>query len=227
MGRRNRRKGSGAGGRTQGAKPAEQARKVKPSPASDGEGENQRGSKANMVVLLDADADYVEMESKAVVNYISGYNPMGFTQADRALNYVTNPRNEGRIGLVLLDLDLGDGGTGSVEQVIRVVTGLGTVPIAAVSRRNDKEIVERVLSFGGVGFLPKAFTLEVFVRFVKNILRHGKTIAWQCESCGKLVAIDQLDLLKMKPIKCTDRACESVALKELGFVHRRKKSGSG
>ncbi|HLA41219.1 MAG TPA: hypothetical protein VJ417_14555, partial [Candidatus Glassbacteria bacterium] len=80
-----------------------------------------------------------------------------------------------------------------------------------------------VLSFGGAGFLPKAFTQEVFVHFVMNILRRGKTIAWQCEKCGRLVDIERIDLLKMKPIKCSDRQCDSLSLREVGFVHRRKK----
>ena len=176
-----------------------------------------------MVVLLDSDPDYVEMESKAVVNYISGYNPMGFTLALKALNYITNPRNEGRIGLLLLDLELADQEGHTAAEVLDVLAKKDDIPLAAVSSNNSAGNVNRVLELGGVGFLPKAFTTETFVRFTKDILRKGKSPGWQCNACGKLVEVNQLDLLKMKPIKCSDRQCDSLDIREISFSGRSGK----
>lgn len=227
MSRRSRRRGSnGQSGRPAGRQP-DQGRKERPAPETKGAPEEQasqegiRHSKANMVVLLDSDPDYVEMESKAVVNYISGYNPMGFTLALKALNYITNPRNEGRIGLLLLDLELKDAEGHAAAEVLETVSKKGNIPVAAVSLDNTSENVRRVLELGGVGFLPKAFTMETFVRFVKDILRNGKSSGWQCNSCGKLVEVNQLDLLKMKPIKCSDRQCDSMDIHEISFSGKR------
>ena len=179
---------------------------------------NGRQSKANMVILLDSDPDYVEMESKAVVNYISGYNPMGFTLAGRVLSYISNPRNDGRIGLVILDIEMKDAEGNSVDAVLELLARKKNIPIAAVSSNNTSENVRRLLELGGLGLLPKAFTMEIFVRFVKNILRHGSSPAWQCNKCGKLVIVNHLDMLKMKPIRCTDRDCNSTDIIEIKFT---------
>lgn len=175
-----------------------------------------------MVVLLDSDPDYVEMESKAVVNYISGYNPMGFTLTGKALNYINNPRNDGRIGLVILDIEMKDAEGNSVEEVIELLARRKNIPIAAVSSNNTSENVRRLLELGSLGLLPKAFTMEIFVRFVKNILRHGSSPAWQCNKCGKLVIVDHIDMLKMKPIKCTDKGCNSTDIIEIKFTSPAK-----
>ena len=183
---------------------------------------NGRQSKANMVVLLDSDPDYVEMESKAVVNYIPGYNPMGFTLAGKALNYINNPRNDGRIGLVILDLEMKDAEGNSVDEVLKLLARKRNIPIAAVSSNNTAENVRWLLELGGLGLLPKAFTMEIFVRFVKNILRHGSSTAWQCNKCGKLVIVDHIDMLKMKPIKCTDKDCNSTDIIEIKFTSPAK-----
>ena len=229
MSRRSRRRGSnGQSGRPAGRQ-NEPGRKERPapetkvSPVDQSQTESIHHSKANMVVLLDSDPDYVEMESKAVVNYISGYNPMGFTLALKALNYITNPRNEGRIGLLLLDLELRDQEGHTAAEVLDVVVKNGDIPVAAVSLINTADNVRRVLELGGVGFLPKAFTTETFVRFTKDILRKGKSPGWQCNVCGKLVEVNQLDLLKMKPIKCSDRQCDSLDIREISFSGRRGK----
>jgi DNA-binding response OmpR family regulator len=190
--------------------------------ATESQKSNGKQSKANMVVLLDSDTDYVEMESRAVVNYISGYNPMGFTLAGKALNYIINPRNDGRIGLVILDIEMKDAEGNSVEEVLKFLARKRNIPIAAVSSNNTAENVRRLIELGGVGLLPKAFTMEIFVRFVKNILRLGRSTAWQCNKCGKLVIVDHIDMLKMKPIKCTDKDCDSVDLIELEFPSHAK-----
>ena len=197
-------------------------KKTKRESATESQRSNGKQSKANMVVLLDSDPDYVEMESRAVVNYISGYNPMGFTLASKALNYISNPRNDGRIGLLVLDIEMKDAEGKSVEEVVKLLAHKRNIPIAAVSSNNTAENVRRLIELNVVGLLPKAFTMEIFVRFVKNILRHGSSTAWQCNTCGKLVIVDHIDMLKMKPIKCTDKDCHSIDLIELKFPSRAK-----
>ena len=181
---------------------------------------NGRQTKANMVVLLDSDPDYVEMESKAVVNYISGYNPMGFVLAGKALNHINNPRNDGRIGLVILDIEMEDEEGNSVAEVVKLLGRKKNIPIAAVSSNNTAENIRWLRELGGLGLLPKAFTMEIFVRFVKNILRHRSSRAWQCNKCGKLVIVNHIDMLKMQPIKCTAKGCDSTDIIELEFPAR-------
>lgn len=222
MSRRSRKRSSdGQQGRSN-----DHRRNRKPKSGEDKAPESQKSngkqSKANMVVLLDSDPDYVEMESKAVVNYVSGYNPMGFTLAGRALNYITNPRNEGRIGLVILDIEMKDDEGNSVDKVLEVLARKKNIPIAAVSSNNTAENVRRLIELGGLGLLPKAFTMEIFVRFVKNILRQGSSTAWQCNKCGKLVIVNHIDMLKMTPIKCTNKDCSSTGIIELNFPQRAK-----
>ncbi len=176
-----------------------------------------RQIKANMVILVDADPTYVEMESMGVVNYIPGYNPMGFTGLSRALSYIENPRNEGRVGLVLLDLDPATAEELTVEAFIRQLRRKGDVPVALASSRNDAETVAMARELGLVGVLPKVFTLEQFVHFTKRILRYGATRSWQCRACGRLITADHLDLLGMKPLKCTFRECASILIEEVAF----------
>jgi len=200
------------------------SRAGKPDGKKPGEGQksNGRQSKANMVVLLDSDPDYVEMESRAVVNYIAGYNSMGFTLTGKALNYISNPRNQSRIGLVILDMEMKDVEGNSVDEVIELLSRKRNIPIAAVSSNNTAENVKKLVKLGGIGLLPKAFTMEIFVRFVKNILRNGSSPAWQCKKCGKLVMVDHIDMLKMTPIKCTDKDCNSTDISQINFASSRK-----
>lgn len=175
-------------------------------------------SRANMIVLVDDDPAYVEMESLAVVNYVSGFNPMGFTSAEKALSYLTNPRNAGRIRMVLLSLDLpGEEQETGVRQLLAALKKHDEIPLVAVSERNDASNVDKVIDLGAVGFLPKAFTMEVFVRFVKDLLRNGRVSGWQCVQCGKLVPMDQVDLLNMRPIKCAYRECVSSEIRRVHF----------
>jgi DNA-binding response OmpR family regulator len=220
MSRRRRRRGSGKndGHSENRSRNDSQNRGGKPEGAKEAEGQkgNTRHFKANMVVLVDSDPAYVEMESMGIVNYISGFNPMGFTGLSRALNYITNPRNEGRVGLVLLDLEVPSLDGLSVGNIVEAVKK-GGIPLALVSQHNTAENVELVIKLGAVGFLPKVFTLEIFVRFVKNILRNGFSNSWQCASCGKLVPVDQTDFLNMGPLKCSNKNCESSVIKEVCF----------
>ncbi|MBW7996033.1 MAG: response regulator [Candidatus Glassbacteria bacterium] len=188
-----------------------------------GGGKKDRGRggsslKANMVILVDLDHDYVEMESKAVVNYVSGYNPMGFTDAGRAINYLSNPRNRGRIGLVMLNVDLTDQQDGEgVTELIDMLAADKNALLAVVSETNSVEKMEQALAVRANGLLTKPFTIERFVRFVKGILRTGESLTWQCEACGKGVIAEQIDMLKMKPIKCSDRECGSSDLRQIKF----------
>ena len=222
MSRRSRKRtSSGQQGRSKNHGRTRKARSNGGKPP-EGQKSNGRQSKANMVVLLDSDPDYVEMESKAVVNYISGYNPMGFTLTGKALNYINNPRNDGRIGLVILDIEMKDAEGNSVEEVIELLARKKNIPIAAVSSNNTSENVRRLLELGSLGLLPKAFTMEIFVRFVKSILRHGSSPAWQCNKCGKLVIVNHIDMLKRKPIKCTDKGCNSTDIIEIKFTSPAK-----
>jgi len=174
-------------------------------------------SKANMIVLVDDDPAYVEMESLAVVHYLTGCNPMGFTQPSRALNYITNPRNASRIRLVLLDLEMPRVDGHTVQEILQVLKQSRDIPVAIVSAHNTAENIERVQNLGAVGFLPKAFTMDVFVRFVKEVLRKGFLNAWQCGACGCLVTGDPVDLLNMCPIKCTNSGCRSSDIRKVVF----------
>ncbi|HUU27775.1 MAG TPA: response regulator [archaeon] len=208
-----------AGGSDSRGRHTGQNQRGKPENQKDAEpqkGDN-RHSRANMVVLVDDDPAYVEMESLAVVNYISGFNPMGFTGPGRALNYITNPRNEGRIGLVLLNMEIPPVDGRSVDNILEILKQKRNIQLALVSSSNTSENVARALKLGAVGFLPKVFTMEVFVRFVKNILRNGYSKVWQCCACGKLVPGDLIDMLNMRPLKCTDKNCESSEIKEVFF----------
>lgn len=183
-----------------------------------GRGRGGRSPKANMVVLVDIDQDYVEMESKAVVNYVSGYNPMGFTDTGRAINYLSNPRNKGRIGLVILNVDLTGQPEGrGVKELIDILSSDEAALLAVVCETNTPEKLDSAREIGANGILPKPFTVERFVRFVKGVLRTGESTAWQCETCGKVVVVDQIDMLKMQPIKCSDRECGSNDLKQIDF----------
>ena len=226
MNRRNRkRSGDHHSGASSGRhRNSAQNRREKSSSAKEAEGQkgNNRQSKANMVVLVDDDPAYVEMESLGVVNYIPGYNPMGFTAAGRALNYITNPRNTGRIGLVLLNFEMPQADGRSTNEILNFLAKHRDIPLALVSSHNTAQNVERVRKLGAVGFLPKAFTMEVFVHFVKDILRKGGSSAWQCVRCGKLVPVDRIDMLNLGPIKCSDKNCESSELKKIHFGAQKK-----
>ncbi|MEA2064149.1 MAG: response regulator, partial [Gemmatimonadota bacterium] len=177
-------------------------------------------TKANMVILIDDDPAYVEMESLAVVHYITGCNPMGFTSPSRALNYVTNPRNASRIRLVLLDLEMPRVDGHTVQEILQVLKQSRNIPVAIVSAYNTAENIERVRDLGAVGFLPKAFTMEVFVRFIKDLIRQGYVNSWQCTACGKLVSPAKVDMLNMRPIKCSDAACGSPDIRKVSFTPR-------
>jgi DNA-binding response OmpR family regulator len=183
-----------------------------------GRGGGGRNPKANMVILVDNDHDYVEMESKAVVNYVSGYNPMGFNDAARAISYLSNPRNQGRIGLVMLNIDLpGQEEDNSIRELIEMLSSDDNALLSVVCENNGAQAIERAMAVGANGVLTKPFTIERFVRFVKGILRNSGSTSWQCETCGKLVVVDQIDMLKMKPIKCSDRECGLADLKQIDF----------
>jgi DNA-binding response OmpR family regulator len=200
--------GSASGG---GQKPQRQDRRK-------GRGSGGRTSKANMVILIDRDQDYVEMQSKSVVSYISGYNPMGFTEVGRAISYLSNPRNKGRVGMVMLNMDVeGEQELKDAEELIGMLKTEQSVLLALVSESNSAEKVERALAVEANGLLTKPYTIERFVRFVKGILRSSQSTAWQCEACGKMVLVDQIDMLKMKPIKCSDRECGTSELRQLEF----------
>lgn len=227
MSRRSRRRGSDRKNVQPDSRNREGGQSRPGKPEADKEAQAQkaesRHTKANMVVLVDSDPAYVEMESMGVVNYIPGFNPMGFTSLGRALNYITNPRNEGRIGLVLLDLEMPEVDGHSVGGILEVLKKKGDIPLVLVSSRNSAENVDLALKLGGVGFLPKVFTMEIFVRFVKNILRNGYSESWQCSTCGKLIPADQIDMLNMRPLKCADKSCESSEIKEVHFGPKGRK----
>jgi CheY-like chemotaxis protein len=193
----------------------------KPQPEAAGPSEKKKNrsqqSRANMIVLVDDDPAYVEMESLAVVHYLTGFNPMGFTQPSRALNYITSPRNTSRIRLVLLDLEMPRVDGHTVQEILQILKQSRDIPVAIVSAHNTAENVERIRSLGAVGFLPKAFTMEVFVRFVKEVLRNGYLNGWQCGGCGRLVTGDLVDMLNMRPIKCTNNACGSSDIQQAIF----------
>ncbi len=176
-----------------------------------------RHSKANMIVLVDSDPAYVEMESLAVVNYVSGFNPMGFTALDKALSYITSPRNEGRIRMVLLSLETEAQNGTSVQELLGAMHTHGEIPLVAVSEQNCSDCVKQVLGLGAVGLLTKAFTMDVFVRFIKDVLRKGHVTGWQCSQCGKLVPMDQVDMLNMHPIRCAHRDCVCSEIQEVTF----------
>lgn len=179
-------------------------------------GSAERSSRANMVILIDRDQEYVEMESKAVVNYISGINPMGFTDAGRAISYMSNPRNKGRVGLVMLNMDVeGEQENKDVEELISMLSADQGVLLALVSESNSAEKLERAMTVKANGLLPKPYTIERFIRFVNGILRSSRSTVWQCESCGKMVIAEQIDMLMMKPIKCSDRECAASELRQL------------
>jgi DNA-binding response OmpR family regulator len=183
-----------------------------------GRGSSGRNSKANMVILIDRDQEYVEMQSKSVVSYISGYNPMGFTEVGRAISYLSNPRNKGRVGMVMLNMDVeGELELKNAEELIGMLKADQNVLLALVSESNSAEKLERALAVGANGLLAKPYTIERFVRFVKGILRSSQSTAWQCEACGKMVIVEQVDMLKMKPIKCSDRECCASELRQLEF----------
>ena len=183
-------------------------------------------SKANMIVLVDDDPAYVEMESLAVVHYLTGFNPMGFTQPSRALNYITNPRNASRIRLVLLDLEMPRVDGHTVQEILQILRQSRDIPVAIVSAHNTAENIERIQNLGAVGFLPKAFTMEMFVRFVKEVLRNGYFNGWQCAVCGCLVTGDLIDMLNMRPINCTNSACSSSDIQEVIFAPQSDTSQS-
>ena len=183
-----------------------------------GRGSGGRTSKANMVILIDRDQDYVEMQSKSVVSYISGYNPMGFTEVGRAISYLSNPRNKGRVGMVMLNMDVeGEQELKDAGELIGMLKADQSVLLALVSESNSAEKLQTALTVGANGLLPKPYTIERFVRFVKGILRSSQSTVWQCETCGKMVIVDQIDMLKMKPIKCSDRECGSSDLCQMEF----------
>lgn len=198
-------------------RPSEAARAEKSAIRDEQQFAEERQSRANMIVLVDSDPAYMEMESLAVVNYVSGFNPMSFTALDKALSYVTNPRNEGRIRMVLLSLETICSSGVAVTELLEAMRRHGRIPLVAVSESNSAGQVEYVQSLGAVGFLPKAFTMDVFVRFVKDVLRKGYVTGWQCTRCGKLVPMDQVDLLNMRPIRCTHRDCVSSEIQEVNF----------
>ena len=173
--------------------------------------------RANMVVLVDDDPAYVEMESLAVAHYMAGFNPMGFSDASKALNYITNPRNTNRVGLVLLDLEMPKVDGHTVQEILQVLKRSRDIPVAIVSAHNNAENITRVQELGAVGFLPKAFTMEVFVWFVKEVIRSGNVNGWQCKGCGKLVQVSHIDIFNMCPIKCIHGDCESAEFSEIEF----------
>ena len=180
--------------------------------------DNQRSQhRANMVVLVDDDPAYVEMESLAVAHYMAGFNPMGFSDASKALNYITNPRNTNRVGLVLLDLEMPKVDGHTVQEILQVLKRSRDIPVAIVSAHNNEENITRVQELGAVGFLPKAFTMEVFVWFVKEVIRSGKVNGWKCNGCGKLVQVSHVDIFNMCPIKCIHGDCESTEFSEIEF----------
>ena len=219
-GRSSRRRRRGNRHRSQQSQPeaADAAKTKKP---------RDQQSKANMIVLVDDDPAYVEMESLAVVHYLTGFNPMGFTQPSRALNYITNPRNASRIRLVLLDLEMPRVDGHTVQEILQILRQSRDIPVAIVSAHNTAENIERIQNLGAVGFLPKAFTMEMFVRFVKEVLRNGYFNAWQCAACGCLVAGDLIDILNMRPINCTNSACSSSDIKEVIFAPQPDAPQSG
>ena len=183
-----------------------------------GETDYQRSQhRANMVVLVDDDPAYVEMESLAVAHYMAGFNPMGFSDASKALNYITNPRNTNRVGLVLLDLEMPKVDGHTVQEILQVLKRSRDIPVAIVSAHNNAENIARVQELGAVGFLPKAFTMEVFVWFVKELIRSGKVNGWKCNGCGKLVQVSRVDIFNMCPIKCIHGDCESTEFSEIEF----------
>ncbi len=171
-----------------------------------------------MVILIDRDQDYVEMQSKSVVSYISGYNPMGFTEVGRAISYLSNPRNKGRVGMVMLNMDVeGEQELKDAEELIGMLKTDQSVLLALVCESNSADKLQTALDVGANGLLPKPYTIERFVRFVKGILRSSQSTVWQCETCGKMVIVDQIDMLKMKPIKCSDRECGASELRQMEF----------
>ena len=205
------------------------SRKSQPQAANGAETKKPRNqqSKANMIVLVDDDPAYVEMESLAVVHYLAGCNPMGFTVPSRALNYITNPRNASRIRLVLLDLEMPRVDGHTVQEILQILKQSRDIPVAIVSAHNTAENIERIQNLGAVGFLPKAFTMEMFVRFVKEVLRNGYFNGWQCAACGCLVAGDLIDILNMRPINCTNSACSSSDIQEVIFAPQPDAPQSG
>ncbi|MCE5271075.1 hypothetical protein LLH00_07290 [bacterium] len=206
---------NGGGGRQHQHSP--QAQREREERRVEEESQAGRHSKANMIVLVDSDPAYVEMESLAVVNYVSGFNPMGFTALDKALSYVTSPRNEGRIRMVLLSLETEAQSGASVDDLLTAMHNHGEIPLVAVSEQNCAERVSHVLDLGAVGLLTKAFTMDVFVRFIKDVLRKGHVTGWQCSQCGKLVPMDQVDMLNMRPIRCAHRDCVCSEIQEVTF----------
>ncbi len=223
MSRRSRNRSGGGQERRNGG-----SRQEKPAGSGNGQKQRQdhrkgrdsggRNPKCNTVILIDSDQDYVEMQSKAIVSYISGYNPMGFTDAGRAISYLSNPRNKGRVGMVMLNVDVDqEQENKDVEELTGMLSPDPNILLALVGESNSAEKLERTLAAGANGLLTKPYTIERFVRFVKGILRSGRSTAWQCEACGKMVIADQIDLLKMKPIKCSDRGCGSSELRQLEF----------
>ncbi|MBN2287842.1 MAG: response regulator [Candidatus Glassbacteria bacterium] len=203
-------------------------RKTRPEAADSPESQDRKQqSKANMIVLVDDDPAYVEMESLAVVHYLTGFNPMGFTQPSRALNYITNPRNASRIRLVLLDLEMPRVDGHTVQEILQILKQSRDIPVAIVSAHNTAENIERIQNLGAVGFLPKAFTMEVFVRFVKEVLRNGHLNGWQCAACGRLLTGDLVDMLTMRPIKCSSSGCGSSDIRQAFFGSQQDAADSG
>lgn len=129
--------------------------------------------------------------------------------------------NEGEFDLLLLDLALpGVDGFAGLDILRRRYPGM---PVVVVSAFNDGPTIRRVLKLGASGFIPKAFSGDLLLSAVREVL-DGNIFRPVCQQSSRID--DEMLLpptkvsLRPEEIGLTDRQSQVLALMVRGLSNR-------
>lgn len=125
----------------------------------------------NTIVIIDDDIDLDEILRFAFEN--RGFRVKELYNGQQALDYLLNKENVSDIALVILDRLLPD--CDGIDVLKKIVGECGyTYPVAILSKLTSESQQLLGLKFGSIDYIPKPFSLPVFIEKSISFIEHYK-----------------------------------------------------